>query len=325
MSHGHVESAPNWLYREDERIIGPINTKQFLEAIRTGTVTPKTLVRLSNSFQWMVASEIDGLTFPTNYVQSTQSSSLESIQGNAAESAGRNREMRQLYVECVSRQVSSKPKRSNAPRRSRIHVGAWMAGVFGSMIVRVRDLITIVLEYIVSFLSRFVRSRIVWGTVILFLVALLTIKFSVSFVTQRQFASRLGDLFDEYKSLRSGDMNADPWQEFQRRSTAELAAMVPRLQKKAKSSNSTSMSLLWIARDYFPQVLNGRNQSRAEAETKIATHLVMVNRALPKSMNFDGRWDFWMIIILAVDVLGLCAAISYFGWNWWYRTRNSIA
>jgi hypothetical protein len=313
-----------WIYRTNEGDVGPINTAQFLFAVRDGAVVPQTLVRLSNSLKWIAASEIDGLPFVKNssLIDDDDSPETESQLPPSASSI----EMRRLFLECLDQQSShcppTKPIRVASFGRS---LNELVYPSLTSLASYVMDFVYLILKSIFSLLVRMSHSVIVWVSVIVLLMALsipvLTPKVSKTFMTQKEFYARLFEVFAELREFRSNDGDPDEWDEIKERSQRTLASLTPILERKANSKDSVSMSLMWIARDYLPQLLAANDGSVAGIEEKIQSHLKRIATALGKTKSKNEPWDVATQVIVGLDFLGAIAAFVYFGWRWWLRFR----
>lgn len=310
-----VEDAP-WLFQTRRGIVGPITTEQFLEAAKHGVVNPQTLVQLKDSPEWMAAAEIQGLVFPM--IESTAPSDSLSLTAPPVSRPLSNREMRDLFVECVSRQHASNTKLPpNPPRFSRLHLNLRWTEIFISGFSMVWEAVSRLFEWLLSTFGYVLRTRSVWASAVVLLVVLLIPKFSISLVTQREVYSSLDQTFSELKDLRSRNVDLSTWQEFKQRSIGRLNELEPQLEKKANSSDKASMSLLWIARDYLPRLLEDQRGASPETEQKIESHLEIVQHAIRQSSQSGEPWDVWTMAIVGMDVLGALAAVVYFGKKWW--------
>ena len=293
---GNSSLDPRWYYRSQGRDVGPLSTEQFLRAIREQSVVRETKVRLSDSTVWMLASEIDGITFPDD--GDTRESSA---------AARSNQEMRQLFAECVRKQSQSAQSRK-ATKSAPVHTARSnvltdylndLSHSFGGGLAGL-------LEILWTLVKRVATSKIAWAIgalcALVVLVPLLP-RLGVTWVTQRQALDTLTKLSTECRTLRVEECSEEQWSQFQRRAQQELATLLPHLKAQAKTEDPASMSLMWIARDFLPRALNSRKASLSEVDEKIESQLHVVKTAFRKAKVKPASVDWFTIGIVTVDIV----------------------
>ena len=235
-----------------------------------------------------------------------------------------NREMRQLFVECVSGQRSKSPKLPQV-RSSLLgnRLSLPMVWILKTAFSSVSGSITRIFELIFWSLGSILLSRIALASMIVLLAILLVSKVEISWVPQRQIHSEIVQIWTEYKELRVQPVDKKTWTEFCERSNGKLAGFVPQLKQNARSSDPPSMALLRIAKDYLPGLLNDPKKLSAETEQKIEAQLWVIDSALKKSSEPGVSWDLSSVTILVLDVLVVCVVLGYVGRILWRRTSPS--
>ncbi len=314
-------AVARWIYRTTEGNIGPIDTKEFLALVQSGTILPQTLVRLSDSTQWMAASEIGGIEFPATSISASATAHPETDSITKEQLVAHNREMQRLFLECVDRQRASVPApRRVSTRSSSVHVELPFKGFFSSVFSFVSDKISSAFESCVSltgraasFFRQAVRSRVVWFSVaLLLLVVILNPKFPTYWITQRQIHSALQKTVAELKDLRSKHADDATWNEFQQRSAKKLADFIPTL-SSAPVENHNAMSLLFATKNLLPPLLEDRDGKDVETQKLVETILVKVDESFQKPIDME---KVSTTLMIGLDVVVVCAALMYFGRGW---------
>ena len=309
------ETRP-WVYLSKTSLVGPLTTEQFLKAVQSREVQPKTMVRLIQNSEWIVAEQITGLKFPQGIHEEIPATDVSPVREVPNSRAVPNAEMRHLFAECVSRQRTSHPVQPTPHSRSiNTGRGSRLAGGITSAFSVITGLFVSVVEWLVAAGISLVKSRIAWAGVGLLLVVLSIPRISASLVTQGQVLSTLEQTYSEFKDLQAREVDQETWKEFQHRSAKTLEKLTPQLQKNANVEDKISMSLMWMTRDYFPALLNGLEDSTTELESKIELHFATIKDALRQASLKQEKWDSWTISIVGLDVVGVLAALMYFGWK----------
>ena len=317
------EPAP-WVFWAKTGAVGPLTTGQFLAAIQSGDVEPKTKVRFMQSTEWIAADAIPGLEFPA----SSPPESISISTPSAPRESIPNREMRQLFAECVTRQKSSQP--SPLPVRSQTPGVSLPTGWMGSVsagISFVVGVVALIFDWLLFILGFAMRSRIVWASTCVLLLFVFLPKFTAAWVTQEQDYATLSGTFTEWKELRTQDVDETIWEDFQERSSNQLSELIPRLEKRAHISDKSSMSLMWVARDYLPTLLVDPTSPSQEVATRIETHFAIVD-AVKKKASETGETpqsqDFWMSGIVVLDLLVVLGAALFFGRKRWAKVSLPV-
>lgn len=313
------ESAP-WVILANTGVVGPLTTGQLLEAVQNGLVQPKTMVRLIQSSEWIMAEQITGLVFPQSGHQAASPPLSPLVTEVPISLTAPNAEMRHLFAECVSRQRSSQPAPPAVPSRALSRgAGSHLTWGITAAFSYMTGVLSLVLEWMIAFLSFLVRSRIAWAASAVLLVALMFPRISASLVSQEQVFSTLENTYTELKDLRAQDVDEQTWYEFQMRSSQTLAKLVPQLEKHADVNDKNSMSLLWIARDYLPASLIDPKTPSVDTEDKVEAHLAVVHGAIQQAVRTQATWDIWTTSIVGLDIFGALAAMFYFGKKRWIK------
>lgn len=316
----HKEPAP-WVFWARNGAVGPLTTGQFLAAIQNGEVVPKTKVRFLQSAEWIAADEIPSLKFPSNSPLKSISISTPS----APKESIPNREMRQLFAECVTRQRSSQPVPAlgQSPTSGASLPTGWTGGLSAG-ISFVGGVFALIFEWLLALLGFAWRSRIAWAVACVLLLVVLIPKVKAAWVTEEQIYATLNGTFTEWKELRTLNADEATWEEFQQRSSSQLSELVPRLEKRAHITDKSSMSLLWVARDYLPTLLVDPAGPSNEVESKIETHLAIVDTVRKKTSLTPESRDPWMTGIVVFDFLGVLGAALFFGRKRWEKVSSPV-
>ena len=308
------QESGQWVFMATTGAVGPLTTEQFLKAVQSGQVQPKTMVRLFQNTEWITAEQITGIEFPQSVRAAAQATAPPPVQEAPEARSAPNAEMRHLFVECISRQRSSLLAQPTSNSRAiKMGQGSRLAGGITAAFSCVTGLFISAAEWIVAAFIFLIKSRIVWAAVCLLLVVLSIPRISASLVTQGQVLSTLEQTYSEFKDLQARKADQETWKEFQQRSTKTLAKLTPQLKRNANVEDKISMSLMWMARDYFPELLNGQADSTTKTEQKIELHFATINDALRQAKPKQKEWDTWTMTIVGIDVIGVLAVLLYFG------------
>jgi hypothetical protein len=168
------------------------------------------------------------------------------------------------------------------------------------------------LEGAVAISGRLVRSRIVWGLVVVVCVAWGSSRMAPAFLTTEQLHAKFQQTYEELVRLKRIPDGGPAKSEFRARVHQELEALVPLLEQRARTDDKASMSLLWLARDYLPQALDAFPPEDAVRERLVQEHLGIVQMQLRYSNRSSHTGDWWMWGIVGIDVIGVLAAIVFF-------------
>lgn len=275
---------------------------------------PETVIRPVQSSEWIAAAQITGLVFPLNGREEATAADLPPAHETPTSQPALNAEMRHLFAECVSRQRSNQAAHPvshshtiNTGQGSRVAGG--ITGVFSF----VTGMAVSIAEWVFSAVGCLVKSRSAWAVACLLLFVLLIPRISAALMTQSQVLSSLEETFNEWERLQTSNVDESTWKEFQQRASSKLAKLVPQLERNADVNDKGSMSLLWIARDYLPALLNDPKTSADSIESKIKTHIGNFHLAQQQVIQPREAWDLWTMSIVGVDALGVLAAALYFG------------
>ncbi|MFO1004677.1 MAG: hypothetical protein U0929_01860 [Planctomycetaceae bacterium] len=307
------QESRQWVFMATTGAVGPLTTEQFIKAVQSGQVQPKTMVRLFQNTEWITAEQITGIEFPQSVREAAPATGPPPVQESPDSHSAPNAEMRHLFAECISRQRSSLPAQPTSHSRSiSMGQGSRVAGGITAAFSSVTGLFVSVVEWLAAAFIFLVKSRIVWAGVCLFLVALSIPRISASLVTQGQVLSTLEQTYSEFKDLQAREADQETWKEFQQRSSQTLAKLTPQLKKNAHVEDKISMSLMWMARDYFPELLNSPADSTTKTEQKIELHFATIKDAHRQAKQKQEKWDTWTMSIVVIDVLGVLAALLFF-------------
>lgn len=305
-----------WIFRTPAGDVGPVDTESFLAAVQNGTIVPQTLVRLHDNAQWMAASEISGLAFPAKHPSGTATAPTKSEPGAAEARVGSSKEMRRLFAECVERQRSSIPKPRLVQDRPISRGALPISRFLGSIFSFVSDVGTLTTESTASFLGQVVRSRVVWlSAVLLMLAFVLNPTFSIKWMTQRQVHTALKDTLAELKGLRLRNADNAAWTDLQQRHNANLSEFLPML-LNANGENQIAPSLITVSRYLLPALLEDREGKDVATQERVERLLAGVDESFQKPASSEEVWTTAMIIL---DVVIVGGAFVYFGRGWLSR------
>ncbi len=316
-------TSNRWIYRTKEGAVGPIDTEQFLLAVRNGIVVPQTFVRLADSLQWMTAAEIAGLEFPQSSPITPAGKSAKP--DSAATHLPANIEMQRLFAECLdSKQFKKTTPRRDQLKSSSSDLNVQITSGLSAAFCYAWGAFRSTFELILSLLNRAFWYRAVQVSVFVAVAVAvappLIAQVADSLITQRQVYADLAEMFAKLKELRSKDVDPASWEAFQKQSEEKLATLLPKLNRDAVKLDSVSMSLLRVGRDYLPRLLKDAKPLTTKTAKDAETHLTVVKFELQKQSSPGQQWDFWTASIVFLDVFGVCAVLVYFGKNWWLRT-----
>ena len=308
-----------WIYWSPDGHVGPMNGEQLLLAVEEGLVKPQSLVRRTDQKVWIRANDIEGLSFPAN--SATDSKADSSEQPTDVADLAPNLEMRRLFLECLDKQ------KRHTPPTSPVGVQSTARGVgefFGSSFSTVRSMASAtagsVIDTVISILSHGFKSKIGQALVIVLAIAavtpLLIPGIADLFLTRQVVYSRLAETFAGLKELRSKNVDPQTRTAIQQRSQKSLDALLPKLNRTADTSDPSSISLLWIARDYIPQMLAQKDNASTDVENKIQYHLKRIKSVIELNPIQNQPWSISAIAIVTLDVVGACATVIFFGRRW---------
>lgn len=226
----------------------------------------------------------------------------------------RSREMRDLLREYDARSKKRQGKhvRDTAPKEIRTGLATRISLLLKSLFSMVSDQFSTVLDFSGSIFSRVIRSKILYALFIVVLLILLAPKIKGLLTTHADAYEVLHRIWDEAKQRQSDAVNSESWAKYQSRSSDEITTLVPILKQKADVNNPTSMSLLWIARDYLPNVLQGSATIDDDLAKKIDRHFSDVELNLRRNARTTQSFDWWMLIIIGLDAGLVMGALWYF-------------
>jgi len=132
------------------------------------------------------------------------------------------------------------------------------------------------------------------------------------FTSQANAYEVLHRIWDEAKEKQSPEATPDSWSEYQSRSQEQIVKLVPILKQKAHINDPASMSLLWIARDYLPAVLQGPPKIDGDLSRKIDRHFSDVELSFRRNARPADSNDWWIPIVVALDAILVLGGIWYF-------------
>ena len=167
------------------------------------------------------------------------------------------------------------------------------------------------IDAVVAMGLRLARSQLAWTLVVVVCVSLIYFRVAPYLVTQGQVYSTLYETHSEMIRLRSQPHSQAEWTAIRIRTCGELAELVPVLEQRAVTDDKTSMSLLWLARDYLPRELNDSPPDESVKESKVQEHFRIVQQELiiPRRTVSHGNW--WIRAIVGLDVVGGLALLAY--------------
>ena len=232
--------------------------------------------------------------------------------------------MKRLFAECLDRQNSHQPRpkpvRVRAPGPS---LTDHLNSVFSFILTSLWHSVASISVSLFLLLRNTFKSKITWITTAVFLVALLITLLrpyaSETFMTQTEIYTHLTDTFARLKELHSSDSESVDRELIRAQSRKTLAALLPKVQRSARSSDPVTLSLLWITRDYLPELLAAQDDAFTQIEEKIQTHLLMIEAAFKKAQSSGESWDIFTTSFIFLDVIGACAVLAYFGRDWLTR------
>lgn len=188
--------------------------------------------------------------------------------------------------------------------------GSWLIRLPWQMLLGVAFLIQILCSPLVKLI---VSNRRVSQTIaIAVLVGTFYWIVSPMFVTQNQVYSTLDQTFTEFMRLRSEATDEASWDRFRQHSLRKLTSFVPRLEGAADVSDPASLSLLAVARDYLPRLLNEQNRISDEMEFKIRKHLEIAKVNLGSGRQTASKTEFSLILLISLNLGLVCAGIWFF-------------
>jgi hypothetical protein len=292
---------------------GPVSLTAIRALYRAGKLVNGDLFR-ERAGSWLDLSSLDDASFEDP----------QTDQKAGATRTDSSLEMKRLFVECLDRQKTHHPP----PKPVRVQSsGPSVTDMFGSAVSSAFSYIwRAVFTFFAATFSFFVfvfsnvqfafKSKIAWAVAAVILVAasipLMSPIVSETFLSQQEIYARLSDTYARLKEIRSKDTKPDNWDEIREQAQSTVKAMLPKVRRMARTSDPVALSLLWITRDYLPELLAAQDGPAAQIEEKIQTHLARVERTFSQPKPHAESWDTMMIVMVALDVIGACAAVAYF-------------
>lgn len=189
-------------------------------------------------------------------------------------------------------------------------LGSWLVRLPWQMILGIAFSIQLLLSPVVKLV---VANRRVSQTIaIAVLVGTFYWIVSPMFVTQNQVYSTLDLTFTEFMRLRSDSSDEASFDRFRQHSLRKLNSFVPRLEGAADVSDPASLSLLAVARDYLPRLLNEQSRTSDEMEFKIRKHLEIAKANLVSGQQTASKPEFSLLLLISLNLGLVCAGIWFF-------------
>jgi len=229
-------------------------------------------------------------------------------------STRRSREMRNLLREYDARNKKrhGKPAREKVQMENDAGIGSRVAGLLKASTESVSNLFSSLLDLAGTIWSYLVRSKIFYGSLMVLLLVMLAPRLSGMFTSQANAYEVLHRIWDEAKEKQLAKPTADSWSEYQSRSQEQITKLIPILKQKAHINDPASMSLLWIARDYLPAVLQGPPKIDGDLSRKIDRHFSDVKLSARRNARTPQSSDWWMLIVVGLDAVLVLSGIWYF-------------
>ena len=222
--------------------------------------------------------------------------------------------MRELLKEYDERHK----KRQGKPARQKAHleagpgIGSRIGDLLKGFTESVSNLFSTLFDFASMIFTRVIRSKIFYGSLLVLLLVLLAPRLSGMFTSQADAYEVLHRIWNEAKQKQSDVVPSDSWMEYQSRSKEQIAKLIPILKQKANVNDPASISLLWIARDYLPTVLQGPPNIEADLARKIDRHFSDIELNLRRNARTPPPYDWWMPIVVGFDAVLMLAALWYF-------------
>lgn len=296
--------ASVWWVADPGGPVGPLTTDQFLESVQSGRVTPESLVQVPGTAEWIAAGTIPELPFPRDSTD-TEASSPPSTAA----------EMRRLFAECARQQSTRHAHARPAPHivstQNNTVSMQWLVQGILRVPAALAAPVFALLKVLLIPLLPLIRSRVAWGMVGVTALAGAGVWIASQWTTQTLALAQLSDLWEEYRSAKSTAGDSADWTEFKSRAEVELAELTPRLARSARSEDRVSILLLWISRDYLPQVLKDPENER-RTEEQLEAHFQTIRKTMGGQSGGSVPLDLLTVSIIALDVVGLAALGWYF-------------
>ena len=332
----------SFFLRQREAVRGPIPFAELVELVRCGDVTANDVVRESHESGWQYAAEVIGLFHMADRLQALrdfeeEQRSLEAV-GNSNSPAtpdvneSSTLDLNEMLLSAATvsddEEVPTWLLRLRKMEQARIRrerdvsedsKETELSEIRAAKAVAVRDAVA-------SVGAEFVPRRRHWLKTMLVIVSLIMVT-TVWLVARRGTTSH-ATIFARFVSIReqlkNESVNSQPEPDersFRAESLMFVQSVTPVLEAGAVSDDPSSLSLLWIARDYLP-VLLSNTASREQREVilaKTTQHLVIVQESLVASAKAesaisDGLLKLLTYMLGTIDV-GLAVGIVVFVWR----------
>lgn len=325
-----------WFVRVGGEEFGPLSTKDFLEIVQKGAVSPADSVRVANSSDWIAAGSIDGLfqaakaadastdesSFQPATVEKTRGRQPADEAEKAAAAAGTSPQAQhEVNASQAARDsLADIHRRRLKPKTGSKAKGSDQPGAVSQALSRraedVQERLELLWEnsidglfWLLGSLRRLLGSKVMLGSVVCAVVAAALTFVDVPFGV---FSGR-EDAYDVYmtvleeaRQMRSRQADKEQWGEFTRATRERLKPVVADLEDKADAGDRASLSLLWIGRDYLPRMLRDARGGPSESERQVDLHLEIVRETLAQQREAGlqiSPADATMTAIIVADVV----------------------
>ena len=332
----------SFFLRQREAVRGPIPFAELVELVRCGDVTANDVVRESHESGWQYAAEVIGLFHMADRLQALrdfeeEQRSLKEVDNansratpTVNETSTLDLSEMLLSADTVSddEEVPTWLLRLRQMEQERVHRQSDVAEdseetelseIRAAKAVAVQDAVAAVG-------AEFVPRRSHWLMTMLVIVGLI-VATTVWLMARRGVPSHAA-IFARFVSIRdqlqNDSLGSHPQpveSEFRAESLMFVQSITPALEAGAVSDDPSSLSLLWIARDYLPVLLSdtASRQQRDVILAKTTQHLVIVQESLVESAKAESGFSDGLVNLLTY-VLGtidmaLVAGIVVFVWR----------
>lgn len=279
---------------------GPVSAAEIQKLVSLGKLSPVDLIRDAAGTSRAVATVTAenrsqpaapsrGQEPPAGAPESSEAVSTSGVGG--APGHGSNVDMQRLFVECLERRKAHRPP----PKPVRVRpegpglgtrLSSMLGSTLGPLAAFVADWGRSAIDGLAALLVWMIRSKVVWGTVVLVTVVAVGPSVAVRVVemltTQDELHGRVKGVYSAIREARVNGTESETWHKARQQSEETLHSIVPLLTRRAQTADPASMALLWLARDDLPRLIAAGETPPAELERRIQNHFRIIEKGFDR-------------------------------------------
>lgn len=255
-----------FFYKTKGKVYGPVKFGVLVTQLRKGELAMTDSVRTQGSSDWQ----------RVDFLMKSLIDQFPEIAGAADVKA--------------SLSQSTKPTSSRAASR-RSGGGASPLGAVGGLFSLVGKGIEEVVLFVANFFSVLFggfhkKHAIILGLIVGWFVLNGVFYYQVTPPSYKQEVASyqaLGGMWDDLRELRDKEASQEEWSAFQADVQPQIDAIVAELERGASTESPIRMQLLWVSRDFLPQMLQDAREEASHSETLFAAHMQQAARLLTEA------------------------------------------